>query len=455
MRKSLLQLSAFVVVGLVCINGCVRQTGGAKSEPKNTVSVPEFTENTQPFLASHGQEPLQQYIWVNNREALLSIFKLDSESVRREMVRRVSDETYPLRLRNLAAAVLMVRNENAGRDYFKRQLETLAASNVDVYWLIGWYGQYGNRETDEYPDMGWAEDLMINALQDRRTLSRDEICRCHYIEEQKLVEVRELAVRTGNFPAVLARMKSQKALPVLLSLIKENDSYVNDVVEVLGKFGDRTVEPLLMQILEQGDNRFSSAVKAAVDLRMKSIVPLLLRRLNRDDNVYYGLNELADASILPVLRRKLPTLKLYERASARLLILKLQPEDPVPELLRLLRDPKFPERSDVIFHLEDLKDNRATKDLTQVLCSDVDAPLRTFALLALAAIRTPDSVEGLIKGLDADYTNVQRLKVGPDHDYKKEFQKEIAEALKKITGQDFGADSNEWRKWVAVNKNAI
>jgi HEAT repeat protein len=455
MRKSLLQLSVFVVAVLVCTNACAQLKGGENREPKNTVSVPEFTENTRRFLASHGQEPIQQYIWVNNQEALLSIFKLDSELVRREMIRRVSDETYPLRLRNLAAAVLMVRNENAGRDHFKRQLETLATSNVDVYWLIGWYGQYGNRETNENPDMYWAEDLMINALQDRRTLSRDEICRCNYIEEQKLVEVRELAVTVGNFPAVLARMKSQKALPVLLSLIKENDPYVNDVVEVLGKFGDRTVEPLLMQILKKGDNRFGAAVQAAVDLRMKSIVPLLLQRLHRDDSVYYGLNELADASILPVLRRKLPALKSYERASARLLILKLQREDAVPELLRLLRDPKFLGRSDVIFRLEELKDNRATKDLTEVLCHDVDAPLRTFALLALAAIRTPDSMEGLIQGLDADYSNVQRMKLGPDYDYKKEFQKRIAEALKEITGKDFGADSNEWRKWLAANKDAI
>jgi hypothetical protein len=73
----------------------------------------------------------------------------------------------------------------------------------------------------------------------------------------------------------------------------------------------------------------------------------------------------------------------------------------------------------------------------------------------LAAIRTPDSLEGLIKGLEADYTNIERLKVSADHDFKKEFQKQIAEVLKEITGKDFGENANEWRKWLAANKDAL
>ena len=416
-------------------------------------SVPEFVDDTQRFVAASMHEPLQEYVWANNFKALDTAFKLDRETVRLEMMRRASDESYPRRLRNLAAAVLMVRNDDAGRNYFKQQFQTLAVENVDVYWIVGWYGRFGNRNTGEYPDMKWAEDLMIAALQDKRKLSQNEVYRGNYGRDA-LVEVRGIAIEIGHFQTILAKMKSEKALPVMLSLVDENHpSYADRIIRELGKFGDRSVEPLILKILNSRDVRFGAAVTAAVDLKMKSVVPILLQRLHRDDNTYYGLNELADAGILPVLRQKLPSLKSYERANAQLLILKLQREDPVPALLAFLRDQNFLLRSDVVFRLEELKDPRAVKDLTDVLCKDKESPMRTFALRALGAIRTNDALEGLVKGLDADYTNIIRRKVSNDHDFKKEFQNEILEELKQITGKDFGTDSSQWRQWLATNKD--
>lgn len=446
----MMRVSTIVLLIALCSSACAQQ-----QQTSQAVSVPEFVDDTRQFVAASMREPLQEYVWANNYKALDTVFKLDWATVRPEMVRRVSDESYPRRLRNLAAAVLMVRNDDAGRSFFMRQFENLAVENVDVYWIVGWYGRLGSRETAEFPDMKWAEALMIAALQDKRTLSRNEVYRANYYEN-KLVEVREIAVEIGHFQEILANMKSEKALPVMLSLVDENPaSYVNQIIAELGKFGDRSVEPLILQILDRRDSRFGSAISAAVDLKMKSVVPILLQRLHRDDNTYYGLNELADASILPVLRQKLPSLKSYERASAQLLILKLQREDPVPALLTLLRDQKFLLRSDVVFRLEELKDRRAVKDLIYVLCTDNDSPMRAFALHALATIRTPDALEGLVKGLDADYTNVIRMKVSHDHDFKKEFQERILEELKQITGKNFGTNTNQWRQWLAAKRNTM
>lgn len=134
----------------------------------------------------------------------------------------------------------------------------------------------------------------------------------------------------------------------------------------------------------------------------------------------------------------------------QLLILKLQSEDPVPELLKLLRDPKFLARSKIVFRLEELKDNRAVNDLTTVLCTDPEAPMRAFAMSALASIRTSDAIEGLVKGLEANYDNVEKRKISRSHDYKKEYQQRILEELKEITGKDFGTNTKEWRKWLAT-----
>lgn len=426
-----------------------------QAQAQDQTTVPEFVENTRPFMNSSRTEPLQQYILVNNHEALDTTFRLDREAVKLEMRRRVGDESYPRRLRNLAAAVLVVRNDEVGRNYFRERLQIIDTGIVDVYWILGSYAQYGTRETREYPDMSWAEDLMIEALQDKRTLSRDEICRCNMIEEQKLVEVRELATEVGYFHAVLATMKSSKSLPVILSVIKENPSFASYFVYVLGKFGDESLKPLVLQILRRHDHRFASAVQAAVDLKMKSAVPILLEHLNDElSSSFFGLDSLADASILPTLKRKLPTLNPDNKADARMLIIKLQGGDEVPALLALLRDARFPNRMDVIFRLEELKDQRAVSDLTDVLCRDADESMRIFALRALASIGGAGAIEGLIKGLDADYHNVKGFKRSLDYDFKARIQGEIVEKLKKLTSQDLGTDSQKWRKWLAENIGA-
>lgn len=439
---------------LVChlSNTYAQQKVDETGERASSAIVPEFVDDVRRIPAASLLEPVQLYVCANNSEALRSIFKLDAEMVRREMVRRVSDESYPRRLRNLAAAVVMLRNDAVGRDYFKRQVETLGIHMVDVYYLIGWYGLFGNRETSEHPDMQWAEELMIAALQDKRTLVRDDVYVAKSLSEPILEEVREVAVTVGMFPELLGKMKSKEALPVILSLIHEN-RYAKDVIRPLGKFGDKRVEPVIMEILQKHDDCYGSAIVAAIDLQMQSALPVLLRHLD-DPNTYYGLNKLADASILPVLKRALPDLTSYAKADAQLLILKLQSEDPMPELLTLLRDTNFLGRSDVVHRLKELKDNRAVKDLTHVLCNDVADYMRTFSLRALASIRTADAVEGLIEGLSADYTYVERMKdTRSAEDYRRDFQAEIVNVLKDITKKDFGTNTKQWKKWLAANKN--
>jgi hypothetical protein len=47
-----------------------------------------------------------------------------------------------------------------------------------------------------------------------------------------------------------------------------------------------------------------------------------------------------------------------------------------------------------------------------------------------------------------------RLKIGPDYDYKEEFQKLIAQVLKEIKGQDSGVNANEWRQWLEAHKGS-
>lgn len=275
------------------------------------VKVPVFVDDTEQHgINAPPNDLLQRNVWQNNFRALQETFELDRNAVRLEMIRRVQDENYPRRLRSLAAFVLVTRNDDVGRDYFRQQIDPLTVEGVDTLWLMGYFGVYDGARG---ADMAWAEDLMITALQDKRTLSRDAICRCNYVEEQKRVEIRELAVEKGNFPQILSKLKSKKALPVMLALVEENPPYyAQNVVAELGKFEDKSVEPVILQILKSHDSRFREAVIAAVDLKMRSAFPVILEHLDHNDEdggTEYGLNALADAGDLPILRQKLKTLK--------------------------------------------------------------------------------------------------------------------------------------------------
>jgi HEAT repeats len=435
-----------------------RATVEASQPAAASLSVPGFVDdatitsncvNCPPF------EVPQFYIHVNNSAALGTISKLDPEVVRREMTRRVSDTSYPLHLRNLAAGVLMIGNDAAGRDYFRNQFERTDARIADVFWVFGNDGLYG-AWISEPPRMDWAEDMMLSAIQNRTKVSRDDVWHVNFVEGQKQVEIRELAVSIGNCAEILAKIKSRKALPIMVKAVNEQVPYNAKLIGVLGQFDDPSVEPLVLKYLGSTDPELQAAVRAAVDLKLKAAVPILLKRLATDTpdeaqgSIRYGLNELADSNALPALREALPSLKGETRDGVQLLILKLQGGDPVPELLAFLRDPNFANRYEVIDRLEALKDNRAVHDLTVVLCTDTGWAMRRSAAQALGGIASPDAIAGLVQGLDADYRNVPPEKVSADYDYKPEFQKDILEQLKRVTGQDFGTDSTKWKNWLAA-----
>ena len=150
--------------------------------------VPEFYDNTRRTTNANPMEPLQAFVRINNAAPLSAVFQMNREVVRREMVRRTSDPSCPRRLRNLAAGLLMIRNDETGRDYFRKQCENPDLDIGGVCWEFGRDALGGNPETSEYPDMNWAEGLMITALQDRRNLSRAEVYRNMILQNVSFME---------------------------------------------------------------------------------------------------------------------------------------------------------------------------------------------------------------------------------------------------------------------------
>ncbi len=405
-------------------------------------------------------EPRQQLVFYQNQQSFETVLKLDRNAVCMEMKRRLSDPTAPLPVRFMEAAVLVVEKDEAGQNFFEAQGQAKDPESIrDLYWLIFNLWLRGQGPGLPKTDLAWAEDLMLDAIQDKTQLNRDKVY--HPLNMEPTVEVREIALRDGKFATILGDLKCQRAVPVLMAALGDKAAPAiswssTEIIDSLGDFGDRSVEPVLLNILKQHDDTYRFAVHAASQLGLKSAVPILLQHL--DDPYSYGwlegnglggLKVLADASNLPALNAALAfQMDGYARAEDELLIIQLQNQDVVGQLCALWRDASFPCRTDVYLWLARLKSDDAVPALTEAMCHDKEDYVRRDSIQVLAATRTKKALEALVVGLWADYSDVHGFKVMPNTDFNVQFRGQIANALKEITRQDFGTDAPRWKQWL-------
>jgi len=380
------------------------------------------------------------------------ILKQDPILVREEMLKRLSP-AQPMSLRLLAATVLIFKNDEDGQKFFIAQsrihkdLGDLYVTFDHLVWTAKWL-------PEPKVDLSWAEDMMIEAVQDPTRINRRDAMQLpRNIRFDETIEIRELAAYYGHFGDHLARMHSQKALPVILSQLRE-DPYglLRSTINYLGQYKDERVTPLLMELLinyreSKPKGAYSAAVVAAADMGLKSVVPILMRHLN-DEDTYYGLVTLGDARVVPAIKAALPRLRSYARAEAELAIIRLEGGDVLPSLLRLLKRTDFLIRDDVVMWLEQLKDPRSVPAMTSMLCYDPHWFIRSSAIGVLAAVKNKEAIQGLINGLGCDYSKLDRGKTSPDHDFNGEYRGHIAKALHEITGENFGTDQKRWTSWL-------
>jgi HEAT repeat protein len=106
-------------------------------------------------------------------------------------------------------------------------------------------------------------------------------------------------------------------------------------------------------------------------------------------------------------------------------------KDAVPFLIRVASDESAEVRTLVLDALTVIGDPTARTTFIKALDDD-SVDNRKKAARALGKLRDAGSVEPLIRALD---------------DIEWDVRFEAAWALKEITGEDFGADSEKWRKW--------
>lgn len=451
MRLSLL----FLLTCLLASCGFARSEASAPLESAQQVNLPDFVDES-PYVGNMNiMAPRQERVYFRNYDAIEKILKYDPAIVRGEMRKRLATDQ-PMSLRLLAAAVLVFEKDDEGRQFFLDHAR-ITEQIGDLYVTFNHIAWSTESLTGAKPDLSWAEEMMIEALQNRTQLKPENAIDVPFHWSEQTVEIRALAIDYGNFPDHLAMMHSEKALPVIISLLRENPPYnLNSCIGFLGGYKDERVKSLLLDTLNKHQDSehadtYRFAVSAASEMGLKAAVPILLRHLDDEDS-YPGLRALADANVIPTIKAALPRLKSYARAEAELTLIQLQGGDVLASLLRLLSRKDYLRKYEVLMRLEDLHDPRSVSTMTAALCYDPDSSVRTGSIRVLVAVRNKEAIRGLVNGLGCDYSKLKEFKTSRDYDYNGEYRGRIAKALKEITGQDFGVDQKLWLLWLDQQK---
>jgi HEAT repeat protein len=114
-----------------------------------------------------------------------------------------------------------------------------------------------------------------------------------------------------------------------------------------------------------------------------------------------------------------------------------QAKDELERLLKDLKDPSWQMRWYGASALGDMKETRAVEPLIATLKNDDNGYVRAMAAWALGQIKDRRAIEPLIDGITDESSDVR---------------KRSPQALKQITGQDFGKDQAKWREWWEKNR---
>lgn len=402
--------------------------------------VPELLAESSWRRNFLGNETKAMLFAERNHEAISGIVHDATPAVRDVLARRMNDAKVAPILRLLYAAILARVNDERGREHLRKAAESPGeVPRNEIYYCLGIFPFLAVQEDDKIAtDCAWAEKPLVAIISKPDTA--------------------EVASQFSSIPVVLFRINSPAARKVLLDNALRNEG------DPQGFLSGPSVTALLCH----------PSVKLPVDdlLRLEAVTKdqatrrIILRALLRlknpaaaerfiedlkDGFAYMDFRDLSSPEVLAALKPQLSLLTGETKSHVQVLLV-LGEKDPVPALLALLNDPKFPNKNLPMFELARIADPRAVSPVARVLR---EAPKEYFgddselsvtagiehALETLAKTRTRDAVRELIEliGVDLgrfggyiDQAGLQRI---------------IAAHLIEITGESFGVDKAGWRTW--------
>jgi len=274
--------------------------------------------------------------------------------------------------------------------------------------------------------------------------------------------------------ARLGRMKGQRAEPLLVSFIKRRVN--TDVAAIaLGEIGDSAAGPVLVELLKSKEffEIEYLVVTAIGDVKYLQAIPTLTPYLQRgegmnenlSDAIFQAFLKIGDKSVIPDIEKYLKRNKQDTAAQSTLIQLKYR--DPIPRLLTLLsahekvmnhsssRDEW--DHSDIIQEIAHYKDVRAVNKLGEIAENSDSGFLRRQSIFALRDIGKQQALLELAKLLNYEFPSSLTANSGwkmKPGDWPAYFHETLIDCLKQTTNQDFGTDSEKWRKWIEANVKA-
>lgn len=303
----------------------------------------------------------------------------------------------------------------------------------------------------------------------------------------------------GDAAWLLGELGDPRAVDALLPLLKDTgkmqaDPVYTEVAQALGKIGDKRAVPALIDLLRNPDTRAMEVIEALAALKDPRAVDALIGLLP-SDFAARALGKIADqraveplikllnspfpenwrsaAEGLGDLRAKAAAdrLSAMKHLCPQAIVALGQMKDPriFDELLALLKADTQVKFGSIVSALGDYGDSRAVEPIIELLKYNSPATNR-IAAEALGKLKDPHAVGPLIAVLknadraaklgymtSLDY-NAEApsdpLVVVIDVDPKEwEHRPQVCSALKAITGQDFGEDTQRWVSWWESQNN--
>ena len=261
----------------------------------------------------------------------------------------------------------------------------------------------------------------------------------------------------------------------LINQLKNNDRNVQKkAAEALGKIRDKkAVDPLIVALKDEDWQVREEAVLALGRIGDKRAVePLIAGLEDEDGNVRertaYALGNIGDKRAAEPLVTAIKKEDGNLRLTMTIALAMIGDERAVEPLVAALGDKSHSIRCRAALGLGWTKDKAAVEPLITTLKNDGNGGVRGQAAVALGRIKDKRALEPLIAALKdndkqvqsraasglgwmRDWTAVKPLIVVLENENER-VRRKAAEALKKITGQGFGEDSEKWQEWWEENK---
>ena len=404
-----------------------------------------------------GDETEARLFHERNDTAIRAFLKAPTPAQIEVLAARLKDAEKSAALRLLYAALLATCNDARGRTVLLEALkDPESPSFPDALYCTGAVQFLPPDGSALKPETAWAEEALIRILADRTPRGDgpadplDEV-----VPDPARMSPAHAAAHYSSVIELLLQSRSEKGRAAVLDLALSGSGGSGNAIRRLCE----SPEPLPLDALKNlaavptADDEYGR--RRVLDKFLMQNEPTaveLFREEMADGFVYMDFRKAMTPELAAALVADLPNLSGEALIHARML-LALSAKDPAKEVISLLNDPKWTDKSLAAWELERLKDPRALDPLVHALRGAPKGFFKsdstfgsatgiTNALDAVAAIGSKQAIDALIGFLNAPFGRAKE-------DYMNDagIHRIIAAHLIELTGECFGVDAEAWRKW--------